>query len=137
MVVRDEKTFPEPIKAFHKFMEDVREAAILIKNQGYKECGGKIGGRRDGDYIQDKVYLTDLNNTSFDVENCAACRNRFLLPVGRDIVEITRYTQKVRSDHTRVMMIWHSISRTRKSNKPQADKSITQQLAYMCQKLYC
>jgi len=137
MVARDATTLPEPIKAFHKFMEDVREAAILLKNQGYRERGGKIGGQKDGEYIQDKVDLTDLENTSFDVENCASCRHRFLLPVGRDIVEITRYNQQVRSQHTKAMMIWHSASRSRKASKPQAGKSITQQLACMCQKLHC
>jgi len=137
MVARDAKTLPEPIKAFHKFMEDVREAAILLKNQGYRERGGKIGGQKDGEYIQDKVDLTDLENTSFDVENCASCRHRFLLPVGRDIVEITWYNQQVRSQHTKAMMIWHSASRSRKASKPQAGKSITQQLACMGQKLHC
>ena len=60
MVERDETTLTEPIKAFHKFTKDVREAAILLTHQGYKESGGKIRGQRDGDYIQDKVDLTDL-----------------------------------------------------------------------------
>ena len=53
----------------------------------------KIGKKKDNARIQDNLGMTTLTNDSFDLDRCAYCKHRFVIPTGMDCDEINLYNQ--------------------------------------------
>ena len=95
--------YPKPITNFMSFMIEVHKEAEVALNENIQSTRVKLGTQKGCGRIQDNVDLTILHNDSFDVDNCAYCKHRFVLPIGLDINEITTYNNKVARQHSEKM----------------------------------
>lgn len=74
---------------------------------------------------------------SFDQNNCPACLHRFVLSVGKSLVEIKVHNEDIRSKHEKTMTIWNSLPSMRRGAKPKIRPIHSQHLAWMCTKMHC
>ena len=68
--------------------------------------------------------MTSLNNDSFDVDKCAYCKHRFVVPIGMTIIEITKFNQKVAKKQLHKMKTWYNLPTTKTGVKPRPAKSL-------------
>ena len=97
----------------------------------------KLGEQKGTKKLQDNFDITTLDNNSFDLDNCAYCKHRFVVPHGLDIHEITRYNSKISKKHNQEMSIWTNLATNKRGPKPKAGKSLSQHLACMCIRMNC
>ena len=83
------------------------------------------------------VYLTKLNKKSFDMDNYAYCERRFIILIGFDIQDITRYNRNIVKWHTDKMKELSDTLTHKKDTKPRPAKSLRKHLACMCYKMNC
>ena len=102
---------------------------LLISNLDCK------GGR--GRTIQDNIDITTLTKNPFEVNNCSACKHKFLLPIGMNTHEIIRVNQKVSKEHLTKMQIWSNMPVQKKGAKPWPGKLMSRHLVCMCTKMSC
>ena len=129
--------YPSVIVTFMKFMKLVHNEAEVAITENLHSSRVKLGNQKGNGKLQDNVDLTTLNNDSFDTENCVVCRHRFVMPVGMDIHEITRYNTKVSKQHSSKMLDWNNTPIKKKGVKPRPGKGVSQHLACMCCKMTC
>ena len=135
---RFEDTAPAPILLFTVYMQEVRVAATAMKKT-IKNKRKKIGEQKGGIWIQDTINMSELKPNSFDTSLCSSfhCRHNFLLPIGPSATEINEHNLKCKNDHRIALAKWNSLSTSRRSARPKAEKSKSVQLACMCCRMNC
>ena len=88
----------ETIRVYDVFMDGVREAMDQLKYEAPMIRAGKIGEQKKGFYLQDDIKLDDLKYDCFDRDNCASCRHSFILPIGKNSVEILRFNTECKKN---------------------------------------
>ena len=81
--------------------------------------------------------MISLNNDSLDVDKCAYCKYRLVVPIGMTIIEITTFNQKVAKEQLHKMKIWSNLPTKKRGVKPRPGKSLSQHLVCMCVKMNC
>lgn len=87
--------FPLPIIELQKFIDGVYKEAKVAKYKLLHSTRVKLGYQNRMRKFQNDVIMTTLNNNSFDNENCAYCKYYFVIHIGLDINEITKYNGQV------------------------------------------
>ena len=128
---------PPAIVEFQRFMIAVYKEAEVAKFEQLTSSRTKLGEQKGSKKLQDNFDMTELDNNSFDVDNCAYCKHRFVVPHGLDIHEITRYNSKVGKKHSHEMLMWTNLPTQKRGPKPKAGKSLSQHLACMCIRMNC
>ena len=128
---------PAAIVTFEEYMNAAREVACYSKMDRPRVRKGQIGKQKDGEIMQEKFRLKDLEGHEYDFEACASCNHRYVLPVGIEIQEILKINDDLRQSHTKATEKWHSLSSSRRGPKPKPIAHISQQLACMCSRMNC
>ena len=118
-------------------MNEVEREAEIFSNENIQSSRVKLGKQKGLSRIQDNMDMTELSVDSFDVNNCPYCCHKFVVPIGMDIKEITRYNNKIANQHLEKMKIWSNTPVKKKGPRPRPAKSLTQHLACMCCKMLC
>ena len=98
------ESLPGAIKTFIAYMSTVAKVAEIAKYA--REPGPrKIGTQKGGKRVQDTMSMTDLNHMSFDQSNCPSCLHRYVLPIGKSLMDIHKHNTAVRKIHTEQMTV--------------------------------
>ena len=129
--------YPPAITLFQSFMIDYFKEAEILQNENTLSSRIKLGAQKGQSRLQDNVDLTAITDKSFDIDNCAYCKHRFVIPIGMDINDLTRFNNKVQKQHLDKMIVWNNIASKKRGPKPRPNKSVSQHLAYLCCKMNC
>ena len=102
--------YPPAITLFQSFMIDCFKEAEILQNENTLSSRIKLGAQKGQSRLQDNVDLTAITDKSFDIDNCAYCKHRFVIPIGMDINELTRFNNKVQKQHLDKMIVWNNIA---------------------------
>lgn len=97
----------------------------------------KLGTNKGQGCIQNNLDMTIIDNNSFDVNGLAYCKHIFVVPIGMDIGELTKYNSKVAKEHHTKMKKWSHTTTKRICIKPCPGKSMSWYLACGCAKMNC
>ena len=125
------------IAEFHKYMDDVREAASIKENEPTVNKKGKIGAQKGGKRLQDSVDLNGITREDLSVTNCASCKHNFLYPVGQTQLEIHHHNDSMKGEYRQKMVLWNAMTASRRGPKPKIGKSLSQKLMCLCTRLHC
>ena len=106
-------------------MVEVQDTTETAKNETVRDSNGTVGSQKSGNHVHDKMSLSDIHRKLFDSENCASCRHRFSVLIGRDIDDINTYNNKVRNNHTTTVSKRGDTTKSRRGPKPKAGTIIT------------
>ena len=81
---------PMAINAFVDYIGGIKEYTIFATNQGHIVRKGQVGKHDTGVIMLEEYFLRDLQENTFDFEQCSACNHHFSLPVGIPVTEIHR-----------------------------------------------
>ena len=123
------------ISVFKKFIIDVTREAEIMNDENMHSTRIKIGKQKGQNRLQDNLDMTVITNDSFDINNCAYCKHRFVLPIGLTLPDINSHNSKVAKQHLLQMKKWSNTPVKRRGVKPRPNKSISQQLACLCTKM--
>ena len=125
------------ITSFQTFMIDIYNEAEIAENQTIQSSRTKIGSQKGQAILQDNMDVIKLDNKSFDIDSFAYCKHRFIVPIGKNLVEITRYNKKVAKDHHLKMCEWTNTQANRRGVKPRDKTSSSHNLACMRIQMIC
>ena len=129
---------PEPvILVFQQFMDAIIKEAEIMQDENMHSSRAKVGRQKGQNRIQDNLDMTTITNESFDVSNCAYCKHRFVVPIGMQVGEITKYNTKVAKEHNGKMKKWGNTPVKKRGVKPRPNKLISHLLACICTKMNC
>ena len=106
LVDREDHSYPKEIQHFISYMEETRVATEIAKNENVRDRNGIVGSQKSGSHVQDKISLRNINEDTFDNENCVSCHRCFPIPIDRDIDMINTYNKKIENDHTIAVSKW-------------------------------
>jgi len=129
--------YPPEITIFQKFMISVYKEAEIAVDEMLHSTRAKIGTQKGQGRIHDNLDMTSLKNDSFDVDNCAYCQHRFVVPIGMDVGELTKFNSKVAKEHHIKLKKWTNTPTKKRGIKPRPGKSMSQHLACVCVKMNC
>ena len=124
--------YPQAITLFQSFMIEVYKECEVVEMENIHSSRIKCGGQKGNTRLQDNVDMSNITDSDLDVDNCAYCKHRFIIPIGMDINEITKYNCKVQKVHLEKMKTWNSTPSKKKGTKPRAAKTLSQHLACLC-----
>ena len=129
--------FPHEITVFQAFMISVYKEAEIALHETLQSSRTNIGTQKGQGRLQDNMDITGYDNNTFDLNNCAYCKHRFVVPIGMDIVERNKHNTKVESEYHVKMEKWNTTSTVKRGAKPRPGKLLTQHLACICVKMNC
>jgi len=132
-----EGKYPSEITEYQIFIISLYKEAEVALNETINSTHVKIGKQKGNARIQNNIDMTTLTNKSFDLDRCAYCKHRFIIPIGMDCDKINIYNQKFEKKHLSKMQIWSNTPLKRRGVKPCAAKTMTQHLACTCLKMSC
>lgn len=91
--------FLHEITVFQAFMISVYKEAEIALHETLHSSGTHIGTQKGKGRLQDNMDITGYANDSFDLNNCAYCKHRFVVPIVMDIVERNKYNTKIESEY--------------------------------------
>lgn len=115
--------YPSEIAIFKYFIITIYKEAEISVDEMLNSTQVKIDTQKVQGCIQDNLDMTTLTNASFDVDNCAYCTHRFVVPIGMDIGKLTKYNTKVGKEHLLKMKKWTNIPSKRRGVKPHKQRT--------------
>ena len=94
------------ITLYQTFMIAVYKEAEIMGDEMLHSTRTKVGSQKGQSRIQDNLDMTTIDNDSFDFSNCAYCQHRFVVPIGMQVGELTKYNTKVAKDHHIKLKKW-------------------------------
>ena len=98
--------YPPAISHFISYMIEIFKEAEIVDNENIQSTKGKLVSQKGQSCLQDNVDMTSLNDRSFDVNSCAYCKHKFIIPIGLDVHAITRFNSRVNKSHLEKMKEW-------------------------------
>lgn len=129
--------YPPAITHFINYMNEIKTEAEILANENIRSTKGRIGSQKGSTRIQDNVDMKSLQDNSFDMNCCAACKHKYIIPIGIDVVEITKHNTMVDKNHLAKMKVWSNTPTKKRGVKPRPDKVLSQHLACLCCKMNC
>ena len=118
-------------------MIEIKKESELLANENIRSSKGKIGSQKGSSRLQDNIDMKSLKDNSFDMNCCAACKHKYIIPIGLDVVEITNHNRKVGKNHHEKMKVWTNTPNQKRGVRPRPDKVLSQHLACLCCKMNC